>query len=94
MPKLPSIDLTLGDCGLQLPTTAQNANLLPQLYRSPSFGPYPDQPPASLAILLVLPQRLDPRAEDVDAILLPDLVPWHVVEDAIECRDVRDMVDQ
>ncbi len=88
------ISLTLSDCGLQFPSTTQEANLLPQPDVSIVLRPHPDQPASALPVLRVFPQWLHAGAEDVDAVAVPDLGPRQIVEDAVEGTYVGDVLDQ
>lgn len=47
-----------------------------------------------MLILGVFPEWFDARAEDVYAIVLPDLHPRHIVENAVESADVGYVVDK
>lgn len=53
---------------------------------------HPKPPTTPVHVLGILPDRLDAFTEDMDGIAHPDLVPWVVVVDAVEGRDVGDVL--
>jgi len=90
----PSIQDTLGNRRLQLSATAKEADLLPHSYGSTILWTYANEPSSTLLIFSIFPQRFHSRAKDVDAVVLLDFGPRHVVEDAVERPDIGDIVDE
>jgi len=83
---------TLGNRRLQLSATAKEADLLPHPYGSTVVWTYTNEPSSTLLIFSVFPQGFHSRAKDVDAVVLLDFGPRHIVEDTVEGPNIGDMV--
>lgn len=84
----------MGNGSLQLSATAKETDLLPHSDGSTIVWTDANEPTSPLLVLLIFPKRFHTGAKDVDAGVLPDLVPRHVVEDAVEGPYIGDIVDE
>lgn len=74
---------------LKLICHAENSNLMKELLGFTLR--HAESPTSSLQVFLVFPDGTNPLAEDMHRISEPDLVPWVVVVDSVEGRNVGDV---